>query len=69
VFLEVYDVVRADRGSDVSGEADDDLVGNVKLRRLPADSHHGGHPVNVVGDVLTGNVFGDRQTLALDEPH
>jgi hypothetical protein len=42
----------------------DDLVGNVKLRRLLADPHHGGHPVNVVGDVLTGNVFGDRQTIA-----
>ena len=27
--LEVYDVVRTDRGGDVSGEADDDLVGDV----------------------------------------
>lgn len=56
--------------SDAVGHSTDGLVGDVRLRGLAADAHHGGNEVDMIGDVFAGHVLSDSQVVAvLQEPH
>lgn len=67
VLVEVHHVVRAHRRRTESGKASNHPVGDEVLGGLPANAHHAGDLVNMIGAVLTGHIFGDGQTIALVE--